>query len=239
MNRAFSSVKAHLNVDNRLQWSLNMAALAMPVIMMDGEFDLTLSEVGMIKLPLNAKYEWTEPPGRAWTALAERAEGLKEEIYRQCYLLSQARSNRATPAMQSGISKQQDMMASKKVMNLFGDVMRMVIQRLYDFLSAARQWPDLTWDVRGLQFPEAPPDATLDMIAETLSLSIPSDLFEKEVFKLAVMAVLKDVNPRLREQIFDQIARSPSKEAQAQFQLQQNSQALLQSKVLKTDFKGI
>lgn len=238
MNRAFSAVKDHLNTDNVLGFALYMAALAMPVIKMDGEFQVTLSEAGFIKLPKDAEYSWAEPEGKSFEALAKRIQDLLEQIYRAYYLVAQARSNSATPAAQSGVSKQADMMPSKKIMNLFGDVIRQTIQLMYNMVSEARQ-DDVEWDVRGLDFPETPPNDMLDTIATAKALGVPSDSFERELNKMAVDATLPNANPNKKVQMYEEIDNAPTLEAQQQQALEQQANKIVGSKLGKQDFGAV
>lgn len=238
MNRAFSPAKDHLNTDNVLGFALYMAALAMPVVQMDGEFKLTLSEAGFIKMPYLSKYSWAEPEGKAFLHLASRLQDLLEQIYRAFYLISQARSNSATPAAASGVSKQQDMLPSKKLLNLFGDVMRQAIQKMYNMVSLARQ-DDLEWDVSGLSFPETPPNDTLDTIATAKALNIPSDTMERQLNKMAVDVVLPDVNSDIKQQMYTEIDTAPTLEEQQQAQLEQQAQTIVGTKLAKQGFAGV
>lgn len=223
MNRAYSVTKEHLNTSCALSWALYMACLAMPVIKMDGEFTPELSEAGFIKLPKDAEYSWSEPEGKSFDHMAKRLDTLKEEIFRAFYLIAQARSTGATPSSQSGVSKQQDMMASKKVLNLYGDVMRAMIQALYTFVSWARD-DEYQWDVRGLNFPEGPPDEEIDTVAGAMAIDVPSISFEKELYKKVVMATIPDMNPKKKAQIFTEIEQAPSAQDRETSQLMQRAQ---------------
>lgn len=209
VNRAFSVAKEHLNTACALSWALYMACLAMPVIKMDGEWNQTLSEAGCIKLPRDSEYSWSEPEGKSFVHLMNRIDSLKEEIFRAFYLIAQSRSTGATASAQSGVSKQEDMSPSKKVLNLFGDVLRSIIQRVYDYVSVAHE-DNTKWDVRGLSFPEGPPDAELDTVAGAIAIGVPGPTFEKELYKKAVMAALPDMNPKTKEKIFLEIDSAPS-----------------------------
>ncbi len=223
VNRAYSVTKEHLNTANALSWALYMACLAMPVIKMDGDLNLTLSEAGYIKLPKDADYSWSEPEGKSFEHMAKRLDTLKEELFRSFYLISQARSNSATAGAASGVSKQQDMMPSKKVLNLFGDVMRAMIQALYTYVSWSRG-DEYAWDVRGLNFPEGPPNEEIDTVAGAMALGIPSLAFEKELYKKAVMATIPDMNPKKKAEIFKEIEVAPSSADAQTNQLMQRAQ---------------
>lgn len=119
-DRAYLPVLDHLNQDNSYSWLLYMSNLAMPVIMSDSAVELTLSEAGAIRLPANAKYEWSEPSGRSAERSACRVKELREEIYRAMYLTYQGKSSTATADGASGASKEMDMMPANDIMNEFG-----------------------------------------------------------------------------------------------------------------------
>lgn len=235
MNRAFLAAKDHLNTDNALGWALMMAALAMPVVMTDGEFTPVLSEAGFIKLPANGKYAWSEPEGKSFSHLADRGRSLIEEIYRAFYLVAQGRTTNSTAAAASAASKQQDMAPSKKVMNLFGDIMRSIYQLTYNYISMARQ-DGLTWDARGFEFREDPPDAELETVALADALYIPSDIFEHELYKKAVRAALPNANRAVISQIDAEIEKAPNKMTRMQQQQETQANQLVQNRVLNTAF---
>jgi hypothetical protein len=210
MNRAYLPARDHINTDNALGYALHMAALAMPVIMTDGEFVPSLSECGFIKLPAESKYEWTEPAGTSFEHLANRVRSLVEDIYRAFYLIAQARTTSATPAAQSGVSKQQDMAPSKKILNLFGSVERNGIQSTLDDVAIAAG-QKIEWDVRGLDFPEDLPDTEIAIIGDALAINVPSDTVEKELFKKVVSVMFPDANSDVAEKMRKEIDAAPSK----------------------------
>jgi hypothetical protein len=226
MNRAYSAAKDHLNTDNVLGFALYMAALCMPIVKFDGEFNLALSEAGFIKLPKDAEFEWTEPEGKSFAHLADRIMTLKEEIFRSFYLIAQSRSQKATPMAQSGISKQEDMNAPKKILNLFGDVIRAYVQEVYDYVEKARGG-EIEWDVRGLEFPEGPPDEEVDSVAGAQAILVPSITFEKELYKKVVLSMIPDANKSVKDQIFAEIDAAPSAADREAQQMQQRVQSTL------------
>ncbi len=237
-NRAYLVTKKHLNTGNSLDWALFMSAMAMPVIKMDGEFHLTLTEAATILLPRDSEYSWSEPEGKSFGHLADRSDSLKEEIFRAFYLIAQSRSTKATASAQSGVSKQEDMTAPKKILNLFGDLMRTVWQQVMDMVSDARG-DDVEWDVQGMNFPEDPPNDTLDLIATAQAIGVPSDTFEKEMEKMAVDAALPNANTLLKQKIYKEIDTAPNKADRELQSMQQQAATLVTSKMGKTDFKGV
>ena len=218
-NRAYLPVLKHINVTNALHWSLFMAALAVPVVITEDDIgSIMQTEHGFIKLGIGSDYKFAEPSGRCWEALAQEAETLKQEIFREMYLVAQARDTSATPAAQSGVSKQQDMQPSKEVLNGMGDILRAAIQGTLDAVAAARNVAlsdvdaNLTFDVRGFQFKESASKDEVSAVQQVLNLDIPSPTFEKEVHKYAVASVIPDMNPDTRKVIFDEIDAAPARE---------------------------
>lgn len=209
-NRAMLAAISHLNTDNVLDWALFMAALAMPVIMTDADITPTLSETGFILLPKDSKYEWTEPRGTSFEHLANRLQELTENIFRAFYLIHQGRSGRATPASQSGVSKQIDMMPSKDILKMFGDLLRAHMQTILNMVTAARD-EQVEWDVRGFEFKDDISLEEMQTIQAAKQLDIPSDTFDKELDKRTAKAMLPDANRRVLTQIFADIDTSPDK----------------------------
>lgn len=226
-NRAYLPAKEHINVSNALKWSLFMAALAVPVLITDEDVSsITHAEHSFIKLGLGGDYKFAEPSGVCWEQLANRAKTLTEEIWRALYLVAQARSTNATASTQSGVSKQQDMAPSHDVLNGMGDVLRAAMQQTLQLVAQARAFAgsevdlNLVFDVRGFAFEEKLSTDEIAVIQNLLNLNIPSDLFEKECFILAVRAALRDANPETLQAIIDQIKAAPDKQTR---ELQQAS----------------
>lgn len=217
-NRAYLPAMEHLNVSNALKWSLYIAALAVPVLITDDDVStITQTEVGFIKLGEGSDYKFAEPSGTCWEHLANRAKVMTEEIWRALYLVAQARSTSATASAQSGVSKQQDMQPSHDVLNGLGDILRAAMQRTLELVAAARVFVGaddaaLVPDVRGFTFEESLSTDEIAVIQDLLNMEIPSELFEKECFIMAVRAALKDANPDTLADIIKEIKDAPDKQ---------------------------
>jgi len=215
MNRAYLPAIDHLNTENVLSWALTMAALAMPVIISDAQVTPTLTEAGFIQLPIGSSYAWTEPAGTSFEHLARREHSLVEHIFRAFYLVAQARTTDATPAQQSGYSKEQDMAPAKKMLNLFGDLIRASIGAVMNRVSFLRG--DKTeWSVTGLEFPEESPQGDVDMITSAMALNIPSDLVEKELYKKVIDSLFPEIKRELRDKMYTEIDAAESREKRAE-----------------------
>ena len=252
-NRVYLPAMKHININISLEWSLFMAGLAVPVLITDDDIaTITQSETGFLKLGKGSDYKFAEPTGRAWEWLDKKAHSLKEEIWRGMYLVSQARNTSATAMAASGVSKQQDMQPSHDVLNGIGDVLRAGMQMILGWVAQARAAlpgftadENLTFDVRGFTFEDKLSVDDINIIQDLLAMKVPSNLFEKEMFILAVRTALKDINPDQLQKIIEEIKKAPTAEERAQ-QQQANDQSQMEQQqrrqmtaLMKDDPEGV
>jgi hypothetical protein len=102
-----------------------------------------------------------------------------------------------------------------------GAILRTALQNLLTLVIWARGDDGIVPDVTGFTFEDKLTAAELDVIEEVLSLGIPSDSFEREVYKLAVRLVLKGANDDLLTVIFAEIMKGPTRDEKQAAQLQQ------------------
>lgn len=211
-NRAYLPLLDHFNQDNTLAWALFMANLAMPVII--GDVDLTnqvLSEMGFIQLPEGCSYKWTEPEGKSFKVSADRVDQLREEIYRSMYLYGLGREQSQTAGAASGFSKQMDFMAASDILDALGEVIIEGMQNMLIDVADAHGDDGLVFDVRGFHFEDHVTLQEIETIDKAINMMIPSQTFEKELYRLVCRAFLKDANPELFEQIIEEIKAGPTR----------------------------
>lgn len=227
--RVFLQVMDHLNTENALRWGLFLGCLAQPYVKTDGEIDAKIAEHGLIQLRQGDEFGWAEPSGKSFEISAERLDKLREEIYRMMYLQAQGRSSSASASAQSGYSKEQDMTASKDVVNAFGKIMRALIQYTLVLVSGIRQ-DSISPDVRGLSFDDDP--ALNDLVAaqQVATLGVQSDTFAKELQKDIIRIYARDWNHDLMTKIFDEIDAAPTK-SELEAQQQEMEQQQLEQKL--------
>ena len=90
MNKAALLQLEHFNKSNALSWALTMGLFATPVIYSDREWNQIVGESYYIQLGPEDRFGWTEPEGKVYQIAADNLVRLKDEIYRVCYLMSQA-----------------------------------------------------------------------------------------------------------------------------------------------------
>lgn len=217
--RAYSPARKHINVSNALDWSLQMAALSIPIVFTDQEVSqIAVSEVGFLVFGQEDRFEYAEPDGKSWAELGKREVSLKEAIFRAMFLISMARGTSSTAAAQSGVSKQQDMAPSQSVLSGMGAVLRAAMQECIERTMKVRAAipgfeadADITVDVRGFTFEDKTSVEEIDVIQTVLDMDIPSDTLEKEAYNMTARAFLKNANPDVLQTIHDEIAAAPNK----------------------------
>lgn len=226
-NRISLPARAYLNLENSLDWSLYNNNLAQPVI--SGAFDgnaLTYSEIGAWLLPEGCKVEFLEQSGNAFTISQDRLERLREEIYRAAYLMDQGRSTEATPASQSGISKQADKEPANDVLSAFGDVLRRWMQQVLTDAAATRGIEGVAVDVRGFDFSDDDPTLLITNAQQVLALNIPSDTLDKELMKGVALALLPDANQVTKDKIAEEITTAGSRQERELDRMKQEQQVM-------------
>jgi hypothetical protein len=200
MNKAALLQLEHFNKSNALSWALTMGLFAMPVVYSNREWKQVVGDSYYIQLAPEDRFGWTEPEGHVYQVAVENLNRLKDEIYRVCYLMSQAVDAR-TP--QSGLSKQRDFTITNEVLRGYGDTVKDTIKRVLRAIEAARQ-DGLIIGVSGLdEFDVGDFSSELDDARRLLELGIQSPTLRKEVFKKLAYKYLCDT----RQDVKDQIAR--------------------------------
>ena len=209
-NRAYLLLLDHLNQDNAYKWALFMSCLAIPVVI--GDFDanqMTQSEVGFLQFPEGVTYQWSEPDGKSFTHASKRVESLREESYRSMHLQAQGRSMRATPAMQSGFSKQLDMAPAKQILTGMGDDLRKHMQDILCDVMDARHIEEDP-DVRGFSFQEDMSTEEVFAASSVINLRVPSRKFEKHMFRRIAKAWMPDVDRKDLVEVYNEINAAPT-----------------------------
>jgi hypothetical protein len=231
-NRVFLPLVNHLNQDNALDFGLFQANLPQLVIE-DGEDGaqyeepVTISAVGYHHMPHGGDMYFLEPEGKSFSASQQRIDNLEERIYKACYLTDQARTNRSTPAAQSGISKQMDKTPSRDALSGIGAIIRVAEQRIYTAALELAGFSNITPDIRGLDFSDKVTTEDMALIEQSSVVQVNSPLFEREIAKKNVRLSLPDANSETLDAIDKEIDTNPTPmEAQAQQQEAQRQAAI-------------
>lgn len=201
----------HLNQDNTYAWALFMSNLAMPVIIGNVmAVDVQISETGFIILPEGCKYEWSEPKGTSFTHSAARVEMLREECFRSMYLMAQGRSSKATPSSQSGRSKEVDMVPARDILSGHGDGLRASMRAVAMMVKEASQKiviknPSEQPQIHGFEFFEDMTAEECFALQSVINMEVPSDSFERSIYKKVIRRWTRDENPSEVEEMFKEV----------------------------------
>lgn len=205
MNKAALLQLEHFNKSNALAWALTMGLFAMPVVYTNGDWSQMVGEAYYIKLGKDDRFGWTEPEGKVYQIAADNLARLKDEIYRVCYLMSQATG---PDWRQSGISKQRDFNVTNEVLRAYGDAVKEVIGQALCAIAAARQ-DGVTVTVSGLdEFDIEDFTNELDDAKKLLELGIGSETLKKQVFKKLAFKYLCDARQEVKDRVAEEIERS-------------------------------
>ncbi len=207
MNKAALLQLEHFNKSNALSWALTMGLFAMPVIYSEREWNQIVGESYYIQLGPDDRFGWTEPEGRVYQIAADNLERLKDEIYRVCYLMTQAGGS-YDRSQQSGASKQRDFGITQEVLRAYGDTVKHTMKQVLMAIENARQ-DGLLIDVSGLdEFDIGDFSTELVDARRLLDLGIESNTFKKQVLKKIAFKYFCDVRQEIKNQIAAEIDAS-------------------------------
>jgi hypothetical protein len=207
MNKAALLQLEHFNKSNALAWALTMGLFAMPVIYSDKDFKQAVGESYYLQLGKDDRFGWAEPDGKVYQIAADNLVRLKDEIYRVCYLISQAGNSSAGDMRQSGLSKQRDFSITYEVLRAYGDAVKETMKQVLWAIAAARQ-DDLSIDVSGLdEFDIGDFSNELDDAKKLLDMGVGSETLKKQVFKKLAFKYLCDARQELKNQVAEEIER--------------------------------
>ncbi len=203
MNKAASLQLEHFNKSNALSWALTMGLFAMPVVYSDKEWKQAMGESYYLQLGKDDRFGWTEPEGHVYEIALRNIDRLKEEIYRVCYLMTQAAGSLSKNSMTTGYSKERDYLVTQEVLRGFGDKVKDTLKQVLKAIAAARE-DEIAIDVAGLdEFDIGDFTSELDDAERLLRLGIESKTLRSQVQKKLAMKYLCDA----RQEVKDRIAR--------------------------------
>jgi hypothetical protein len=205
MNKAALLQLEHFNKSNALSWALTMGLFATPVVFSDREFSQIVGESYYIQLGKDDRFGWTEPDGKVYQIAADNLVRLKDEIYRVCYLMSQAGG---PDWKQSGLSKQRDFSITNEVLRAYGDAVKETLQQVLWTIAGARQ-DNISIGVSGLdEFDIEDFSNELDDAKKLLELGIGSETLKKQVFKKLAFKYLCDARQEVKNKVAEEIERA-------------------------------
>jgi hypothetical protein len=205
MNKAALVQLEHFNKSNALSWALTMGLFAMPVVYSEKGLQQPVGESYYLHLGATDRFGWTEPEGKVFQIAADNLERLKEEIYRVCYLLTQAGGAMSGGTSQSGLSKQRDYAITQEILRAYGDAVKDVIKRVLRAANDARG-DELVINAAGLdEFDIGEFSNELADAEKLMSFGIGSPTLKKQILKRLASKYLCDVRQEVKDQIASEI----------------------------------
>lgn len=207
-NKAALLQQEHFNKANALSWALHMGLFAMPVIYSEREWQQIVGEAYYIQLGPEDKFGWTEPEGKVFQIAAENLDRLKDEIYRVCYLMTQAGGHEARNLGQSGASKKRDFAVTHEVLRSYGNTVKGFLKRILELIAAARK-DEVKLEISGMDDFDAPNlEDEVAAVRGLKDLGIGSPRLEKEASKRVAMRYLEAATQETKNQVLEEIERS-------------------------------
>lgn len=207
-NKAALLQQEHFNKANALSWALHMGLFAMPVIYSEREWQQIVGEAYYIQLGPEDRFGWTEPEGKVFQIAADNLDRLKDEIYRVCYLMTQAGGREARHLGQSGASKKRDFAVTHEVLRAYGGTVKSFLSRIFNLIAAARE-DEMTVAISGMDDFDAPNlEEEVDAVRGLRDLGIGSPRLEKEASKRVAMRYLESASQETKNEVLAEIERS-------------------------------
>ena len=204
-NKAALLQQEHFNKSNALSWALHMGLFAMPVVYSEREWQQIVGEAYYIQLGPNDRFGWTEPEGHVFQLAADNLDRLKDEIYRVCYLMTQAGGREARHLGQSGDSKRRDFAVTHEVLRAYGGLIKDFLRGILRLIAAARQ-DEVAFEISGMdQFDVADFGEELNNASRLRELGIPSKRLEREIQKRVALQYLDEMSQTAKNEVIREI----------------------------------
>ncbi len=204
-NKAALLQQEHFNKSNALAWALHMGLFAMPVIYSEREWQQIVGEAYYIQLGPNDRFGWTEPEGNVFQIAAENLDRAKDEIYRVCYLMTQAGGREARHLGQSGASKQRDFAITHEVLRAYGGMIKGFLREVLELVRRARR-DDVEISIAGMdQFDDPDFGEELANAVGLQGLGIRSERLDREVKRRVAMKYLEGASQEIKNEVAREI----------------------------------
>lgn len=198
----------HFRLSNALTWGIKRTCYAMPVFKLKDEQSPPVMGTGYyIQLGAEDSADWMAPPTDHLSATALAADAARDEIYRIAHQMALSVNNRMAAAVsRSGESKEQDALATRVMLNVFGAAIKEAIEETYEILSDGRGDVEVAFSVEGLDaFDTESVSVLLANVGTAQGLGIPSKTFEKEIKIRAALGMVPDADQSVKDAIREEI----------------------------------
>lgn len=197
----------YFRMDAGLSWAIHRTCYALPILKQSDDEDLPVIGVGyMLRLGPEDSFEWAAPPSESFEVIKRARDGKRDELYRIVHQIQSGLDSNAETAGRSAASKEIDSSATRIMLNAFGGYISQAIEETYEMISEARAEQGFEWSVEGFSgYDVSTAGSLLDNTLIAKGLGIPSQTFMREITTKAALALLPEVNERIKNQIRTEI----------------------------------
>ncbi len=180
----------------------------MPVVYSERDWQQIVGEAYYIQLGPNDRFGWTEPEGHVFQLAADNLERLKDEIYRVCYLMTQAGGREARHLGQSGDSKRRDFAVTHEILGAYGALVKNLLRGVLRLIAQARR-DEVEVEISGMdqfEVPDLPEE--LQNAASLRELEIPSKRLEREMQKRVALQYMDGMSQTAKSDVIREIEES-------------------------------
>jgi hypothetical protein len=154
---------------------------------------------GFLTLAAGDDIGYAEPGGAAWKIADDQLENLIREMHRTAHQMAMSVNNNSSALVRSGVSKQEDRLATSVIMSAYADFVRDFALRLYKTISEARK-ENVVWTVHGLDDYERPDRMQIfNEAAQEDAIQIPSPTYKKlRKYEQAMAMLMVRPSPKTR-----------------------------------------
>jgi hypothetical protein len=197
----------HFQLDAALSWAIKRTCYPMPVFNIADDEKKPVMGVGYgIYLGIEEDLKWASPPSDSYETIARNRDAKREEIFRVVHAMAAGVDNNAETVGRSADSKEIDAAATRIMLNAYGEIVGKVIEETYETISEARGDSEIEWSVEGFSgYDTATASSLLGNIGLLKELGVPSKTAHRELSKKAALALVPEVDPRVKETIRKEI----------------------------------
>jgi hypothetical protein len=197
-------------------WTLSKQAYSVPVIKTSKEIPESFDKNGIMVLPADASFDWSNPPSEFIKSLSEWNSDTKDEMLRVGSRLSYQSSGSSYALVRSAQARVEDKSEDHTIMKAYGAIIREHAQSILSMISRIRK-EDIKWSVEGfeqlekLQLPDYV--AIADLLARTdfSKLSQLGDTFEQQYKMRITEFAFQDLDEKIKDQIRQEIKQYENK----------------------------
>lgn len=197
----------HFQAHTALSWSIKRTCYAMAVLKLkNANKSPRLGSGYFLTIGVEEDLVWASPPAQHFGVIADYCKSLKEEIHRVSDQMAQALSEGSAANRQTAEAKEHDSGSTGIVLKAYGAIVRHVVEKTMDMVSAGRGDADYEWAISGMDsFKMVSADGLATTALTIQPLQVRSPTFQKELQKKLTKSVLPDLSQKLKEQIDKEI----------------------------------